>query len=261
MANAVHLAIMRILQPLARLLVSQGVSYGQVSEMLKTAMVRAAFERAKHGPTQQGTTDSTVSVATGIHRKDIKRLREQAPSDPEPLEGTTASQVLAQWLALGTPPPLLMRRKDKAGSSSFDELVEGISTDTRPRSVLEALLARQVVTEREDGLLEVHAERLVLNQDTTEIVNYLGMNVHDHLSVAVSNLTQGSPPMLERCVHFHGISKALAEELHALAQEQAMAGLMAINTTAQSRIKDAKNKGPYRINFGVYFHKGDDREI
>ena len=77
MANAVHLAIMRILQPLARLLVSQGVSYGQVGEMLKTAMVRAAFERAKHGPTQPGTTASTVSVATGIHRKDIKRLREQ----------------------------------------------------------------------------------------------------------------------------------------------------------------------------------------
>ena len=38
-----------------------------------------------------------------------------------------------------------------------------------------------------------------------------------------------------------------------------------ISTDAISKVeellKDAKNKGPYRINFGVYFHKGDDREI
>ena len=49
MSPPVLKALERILAPLAKLLLSQGVTHGQVSEMLKVAMVREALRRS-NGP-------------------------------------------------------------------------------------------------------------------------------------------------------------------------------------------------------------------
>lgn len=265
MPNAIHQAISRVLAPLARLLISQGVSFGQASEMLKAAMVREALQRAQAsddapGGDSRGTpSDSRLSVATGIHRKEIRRLRDQEGSPAGTLEGSTASQVLAKWLALGSPVPLLTRRDGQTQSPSFDDLVQSVSKDIRPRAVLDALLARQVVTEEEDGRLKVHADRLVLNQDLESMAAYLGMNLGDHFSVAVHNLLTEGVPQLDRCVHFHGVSERVVDTLHALAREQAMQALVAVNAAAQELIKEEKNRGDYRFNFGAYFRKEAQR--
>lgn len=261
MPNAIYHAIDRILSPLARLLVSQGVSFGEVSEMLKAAMVREALVRAKSTEAQTGRdanlppSDSRLSIATGIHRKDIKRLRESEGVRPGTLEGSTAAQVLAKWLSLGTPPPLLTRRGSGRQELTFDSLVEAISKDIRPRAVLDELLSREVVTEHEPGQLKVHAERLVINQDLASMAEYLGMNIQDHLAVAVHNFCKEGSPQLDRCTHFHGVSEEAVDRLHTLAREQTMQALLTVNTAAQRLIKHKKNRGSYRFNFGAYFRK------
>jgi hypothetical protein len=265
MPNAIYQAISRVLNPLARLLISQGVSFGQASEMLKAAMVREALQRAldSNDPAGEGgkggPSDSRLSVATGIHRKEVRRLREQEGMMVGALEGSTASQVLARWLALGSPAPMLERRDSHGQHPSFDDLVTSISKDIRPRAVLDELLARQVVTEEEDGQLKVHADRLVLNQDLASMADYLGMNLADHFSVAVQNLLKEGRPQLDRCVHFHGVSEQMADALHTLAREHAMQALVAVNAVAQEMIKDKKNRGNYRLNFGAYFRKEGQR--
>ena len=280
MPNAIYHAIERILLPLARLLVSQGVSYGQVSEMLKAAMVREALARAEsleeqagRGVQEVGATklakparairsnrsvapsDSRICIATGVHRKDVRRLRALKGIPPGVLEGSTAAQVIAKWLSLGSPPPLLKRRGGEGEAASFEALVQSISKDIRPRAVLDELLAREVVTEEADGQLRVHADRLVLNQGLASLAEYLGMNVQDHLAVAVHNLSQEGDAQLDRCVHYHGVSEQVANQLQTLARGQAMQALTTVNNAAQQLIKEKKNRGSYRFNFGAYFRQ------
>ena len=260
MSEAIHIAIIRILGPLARLLIRQGVSFGQVSELLKMAMVNEAIKLSK--PLGQGEaasssnapTDSWISVATGVHRKDVKRIRGEVDPIARPMVGSLASQVTAKWLSMGTPPPTLERKRGSVASKCFDDLVSGLSTDTRPKAILDSLIARGVVSES-DGLLTLHTDRLVLNQEQAELLNYLGMNVHDHLSVAVDNTMGQGEPQLERCVYFHGISASLAQELHQLSKREAMKTLQVVNETAQRAIEKPENRGDYRINLGVYFRQ------
>ena len=122
--------------------------------MLKVAMVGEALRRSNGPSINDGSrikepTDSRLSIATGIHRKDVKRLRSQSGTSGIGNEGNTASQVIARWLAMGNPPPLLTRQpiaKGRSKSAGFDALVQSVSTDIRPRAVLDELLSRGVVS-------------------------------------------------------------------------------------------------------------------
>lgn len=257
-------ALERILTPLAKILLSQGITHGQISEMLKVTMVREAIRRASGEKTVAGRqikdepTDSRISISTGIHRKDVRRLRTQKGPSTTRSEGTTASQVIARWLAMGETPPQLIRQSigsRQAKSVSFDFLVQSVSTDVRPRAVLDELLSRGVVSELTNGQLMIHADRLVMNQDEEVLADYLGMNVQDHFNVAVSNLLKEGEPQLDRCVHFHGISEEMASELHDFAKEQAMQALIAVNSKAQKLAQKESNRGKFRFNFGAYFRK------
>ncbi|MEY3942341.1 MAG: hypothetical protein RLZZ133_31 [Pseudomonadota bacterium] len=263
MSPSVLKALERILAPLAKLLLSQGVTHGQVSEMLKVAMVREALHRANSPSMHDGSrikepTDSRLSIATGIHRKDVKRLRTQTGPSGLGTEGNTASQVIARWLSMGNPPPLLTRQpiaKGRSKSTGFNNLVQSVSTDIRPRAVLDELLSRGVVSEHSDGRLMIHADRLVMNQDEAALADYLGMNLSDHFNVAVTNLLKEGEPQLDRCVHFHGVSENMAAELNEYAKEQAMQALVAVNSKAQKLAQVKRNHGQFRFNFGTYFRK------
>lgn len=251
MPNPLQQALQHILNPLARLMMSQGVSYGQACEMLKIAMVKEAT-------TLDGMdiSDSRVSVKTGIHRKEVKRIKAESGSTRLHAEGSIYSQVLAKWLALGEPPPVLNRIKGLDGQTTFESLVLSISNDVRPRAVLEELLESGVAMETDNETYTLQIDKLIIGQSQASKTRYLGMNIHDHLSVAVNNILETQNPQLERCVFFQGLSDQATKALHDLAEAQAMQALLAVNSAGQQMIEDKQNHGDQRVNFGMYFYKG-----
>src|SRR4051812_27332717 len=62
-----------LFEPIIQLLLAHGVTYPQLAETLKAAFVNIA-SGAVTSPARM--TDSTVAIKTGIHRKDVKRLRD-----------------------------------------------------------------------------------------------------------------------------------------------------------------------------------------
>jgi len=249
-------AIERIFAPLSRLLISTGISYGFAAELLKKTMLREAQSIIRDS--DGNATDSRLSIATGLHRKDIKRLKDELTNDYQSEDISITSQVIAGWMGLTkiknskTPHPL-RRKKTKSSELDFDDLVSSISKDVRSKAVLDELIARGVVTLRDDDFLLLHPEKLTLNQDAASTAKYLGMNVHDHFSVAVNNLIYPNSPQLERCVHYHGLSETAMQKLHDIATKKAMEALIAVNEEAQALIKDPANRGKQRMNFGLYF--------
>ncbi|HSO06604.1 MAG TPA: DUF6502 family protein [Pelomicrobium sp.] len=259
---AVVEAIRRVLEPLGRLCMAHGITYPFLAEMMKEVLVEVADRDFRVGG--ERPTDSRVSLATGVHRKDVRRLRSEAPhaTTPAPAAVTLGSQLVALWTTTpefldsdGRPQPLA-RLASAGGSKSFERLVERVSKDIRPRSVLDEWV-RLGVAHLDD------ADRVCLNVDAfvpahglAEKAYYLGLNVGDHMAAAGHNMgTDGA--FLERSVAYDALSPESVNELAKLAEGTAMAALRAVNARAME-LEELDPPSPEtrcRINFGVYFYR------
>ena len=70
-------AVRRLLRPLVKLLLNYSVQYPALTSLLKQTYVEVATAMPVEGKIQ---TDSRVSLLTGIHRLDVKRLRNEIVS-------------------------------------------------------------------------------------------------------------------------------------------------------------------------------------
>lgn len=252
-------AAQKIFQPMAKLIIRAEITYGEASEILKASLVKSASE--KLGKSNEQITDTRIHLITGVHRKDVRRIRENEENTSDITSNAPlTSQALAKWL--GDPKfqnsdgsPRHLRKKTNETEVGFDELINSISKDVRPKALLDEMLSRKMVSINALGLIEPSLENIIANQPNGESAKYLGMNIHDHLEVAISNLTDTAEKQLERCVHYFGLSEAAVQELENYSKQIGMSALLKINEKAQSLIKDSKNHGNWDTNFGVYSYK------
>lgn len=68
-------ALRRVMRPLVRLMLRKGVTYTMFADLLKEVFVDVAHREFRLDGTVP--TDSRVSLLTGVHRKDVRRLRSE----------------------------------------------------------------------------------------------------------------------------------------------------------------------------------------
>ena len=252
-------ALRSLLRPLVRLLVARGVTCPMLASLLKELYVEVADR--EFGTAGQPPSDSRVTLLTGVHRKDVKRLRAAPAQAGGEIPETVAlgAQIVAAWSARfrdakGRPRPL-PRLESRGGAESFEALVAGVSTDIRARAVLDAWLTLGVAELDEDDRVVLRAAAFVPTRGFDEKVFYLGHNVGDHVAAAAHNLLGGRPPFVERSVHYDSLDSASVERLAALAEQTGMKALQAVNREAMSaEARDRKSGAPKRrITFGIYF--------
>ncbi len=250
--------VLRVLQPLVRLLVRNGVTYPVLAAALKRVFLDAArAELAERGMAQ---TDSAVTLLCGVHRRDVRNLsRAEAETPPPPSPLGLAAQVVARWMnepgcqdAKGKPLPL-----PRSGAAvCFDALVASVSRDVRPRAVLDELLRLGVATEDERGVV-LEGAGYAPRQGLEEMAWLMAANLHDHAAAAVANL-QGDRKLLEQAVFVDRLSEASASHLHEVSKLAWQQALKAVMQQAQERF-DADAPLPttrprHRARFGVYFY-------
>ena len=137
-------ATRRLMRPLVRLMMLSGVTFPLLAEAIRQLFVEIAAEDVLTNPKTR--TDSCISLLTGVHRKEIRRLRQMPPADNATPGGVTlVSQIVTRWTGTarfvdpdGRPRILPRSSNEKLDSNpSFDELVESVTTDVRPRAVLD----------------------------------------------------------------------------------------------------------------------------
>ena len=258
MSSKVLKAIEYLLFPLVRLVIARSISYGSLTDIIKFVMVKEAEQQLKLKSTET-ISDSRISIVTGIHRREVKRVRGMKVNDVSIYEPSLASKVVARWagekqLQSKNGPKPLPRKKLTDKDFDFDDQVTSINTDVRPRVVLEELINRGLITVNENDDLQLHPEKLALKQDQEETLHYLSLNIHDHLATAVQNLSNLDNKQLDRCVHYHGLNTEAIDKLSTLAEKHAMEALVAINKEALALSNDPQYKGDQRMNFGTYFY-------
>ena len=269
-------ALRQALRPLLRVMLARGITLPYLTELIKSLLVEVAERdfRLDNKP----VTDSRVSLLTGVHRKDVNRLRrgnDVADSDidrPPPVVSLGA-QLVAQWLgdpqflnAEGQPLPL-PRNVSEGGPQSFEALVAGINSDIRSRVVLDEWLRLGVVNIDDQRRVCLNTQAFVPARGFDEKAFYFGHNLHDHAAAAAHNLLGQEPPFLERSLHFNGLSAGAVAELAAQSKKLGMQALVAVNKAAVAR--EAREKGAenpdtvaavvlaeplQRMTFGIYFY-------
>lgn len=266
-------AVAKVLRPLARLAIDHGLQLPAVIDLLKKALVEEAMQtyalEGKEG--KKGSSDTRISLLTGVHRKDVRRLRteaEQEQSIPLPML-PLAAVVVARWISdprfLNTDQtarPLARTPKHRQeGLPDFTMLVAEVSKDVGARAVLDELIRLGAVDTGDDGLVRLKSHGFVPKDGLRESFHFLADNVSEHLSAAVHNMnpyrqSNDMPPKLEQCIFSHNLSREQVDELHNLARNlwsKSLQPFLEAATVAEQRSQSSPEP-LYQIRFGVYFN-------
>jgi hypothetical protein len=140
-----------VLGPLAALCLRFGLKLQDLIEAAKGALVHSAAERLASEGTLARTT--ALSLMTGVHRKDVDRIRRDAP--PPQSTNNLLMKIMGLWqdhpdfrTKAGLPRVL----SDSDDNDEFGALVRTISKEINPRSVLRELERISAVERTPRGL-------------------------------------------------------------------------------------------------------------
>ena len=254
-------AVSLLCKPLIRLLIEKGVTFPQFRELIKELYVEMAdthFSLDDKKP-----SDSRIFVLTGVHRKDIKRIRQLETQQNQTIvsSASMSGEIIARWVSMpeyldnkGTPMPLLKIKKNN--ESEFDQLVSSVNKDVRPKVILEEWLRLNIV-HMEDDYVVLNQSAFVTNKEFNEMAYYLGHNVHDHIASCVNNIMDEDNPMMERSVYYASLTEDSVNKLRAISNKKGNELLQNLNKHAIKFYDEDKHKNDasYRIRLGVYWYQ------
>ncbi|MEO1018311.1 MAG: DUF6502 family protein [Pseudomonadota bacterium] len=254
-----------ILRPLVKAMIANGLTLPTLVATLKGVFVDVAEKEFQLDG--KPLTDSRISMLTGVHRKDVRALRQAESSIGSP-RGGVAATVVGRWL--GDPrflddtghPRMLQRQSTTQSPVSFEGLVAEVSTDIRARTVLDELLRQELVeVDSKTDQIRLLAEAFLPQPGSEALFEFYRLNLHDHLAAATENLLhqENTPPFFERAVYYDGLSPESVDELEEDANLQGLQLLQDLNAKALSRQRrDRTHEGPRRrIRVGLYVYHED----
>jgi hypothetical protein len=254
-------ALRRVLYPLVRLMLARGITYTYLADLLKGVFVEVAEREFSIAGKAQ--TDSRISLLTGVHRKDVRRLRglDESSREEVPPSVSLGAQLVAAWTGLPAyqdpsgGPRRLPRLARSGGDLSFEGLVASVSKDIRSRAVLDEWLRLGVVNLNENDEVVLDTAAFVPQRGFEEKAFYFAHNLHDHVAAAAHNLLGEGQPWLERSVHYDSLSADSIAKLREVATTTGMDMLLDLNRRAMVLEEQDSQAGHPRRRFtcGIYF--------
>jgi len=252
------------MRPLVRFFITHSIPFPFFSDLVRGVYVEVADN--EFPVTGKRQTDSRITLLTGVHRKDVKRLRAQRHRVLRPSRAASlGSQLIARWTTLpeyldAQGQPLPLPRLAQSGTPSFESLVRSLNTDIRPRVVLDEWLRLGIAHLDEQDSVWLNVQAFIPPPGSEEMAYYFGRNLHDHVAAAVHNMLGKPEPFLERSVNYNNLSPAAVKELTELAQQRGMQVLQELNARALQlqRLDSGQPGASHRINFGLYLFTEDE---
>ncbi len=253
-------AVLRLLRPLVRILLRNGVSYQTFSDLIKWIYVDVAGKEFSIKGRKQ--SNSRVSVITGLSRKEVMRIRQLSrPDDRVSTEKyNRAARVLAAWRrekdfldAKGKPAPLPMT----GPGVTFSQLVKRFSGDMPVRATLDELVRVNAVEQLEDGRVCLLTRAYVPERNDADKLNILGTDVAHLISTIDHNLKPGSiGPLFQRKVAYDNLPDEVINEFRKHSAKRAQTLLESLDRWLAQRDRDVnptvKGSGRNRAGLGVY---------
>ncbi len=188
-----------LLGPLIRILLRQGISYAEFSEIAKAVYVEVALKDFKVAGRK--ATRTRVAVMSGLTRKEVKRVIDEAVKDQyEPKSKfSRLGRVLVGWHTdtdftgpYGLPLEL-QYETNNPGEPTFAELVKRHSGDMSPRSILDELIRVSAVRETDVGWYRVLRREYITDAQGRDTFERTGFIVRNFVNTVDFNMTKSAP--------------------------------------------------------------------
>jgi len=254
------LAVRRVLRPLVRILLRNGVPHRVFADYAKQAYVDVATR--EFGVPGRKKSVSRVSLLTGLTRKEVARLWKQEDATPPGVERyNRAARVIGTWLrerefldARGRPAALPFDGAER----SFTQLVRRAGGDVPARAVLDELLRVDAVVQLKNGRLRLVTRAYVPRSGEEEKLGILGTDVSDLISSIDHNLTE--PPeeaFFQRKVAYDNLVADCLPELRKRSGRKGQHLLEELDRFMSRHDRDAnpraRGKGRHRAVLGIYY--------
>jgi len=184
-----------LLVPLVRILLRNGISFNEISEVVKGAYARvAATDFAVPG---RPMSYSRLSITTGIARRDFDRVLGEEDRLRRALESNASgiANVLQGWHndpeymgPYGFPRDLAFTR-EAGGGPSFEDLVARYASDIHPQLMLEELMRVAAATiAEESGMIHVLKRTFIPEQMAPELIEVFARGVRRYVETIDHNI-------------------------------------------------------------------------
>lgn len=254
-------AALRLLRPLVRLLLRNGVSYSTFSDLVKWVYVDVAGKEFGIKGRKQST--SRVSVITGLSRKEVLRVRRlSSPEDRVSTEQyNRAARVIAAWRrerdfldGKGMPAPLPMT----GSGATFSGLVKRFSGDVPVRATLDELIRVGAVERSKDGKVRLLTRAYIPEKSDADKLHILGTDVA-HLISTIDHNLKSEPILLrfQRKVAYDNLPDDVLPQFRKLSGKKAQALLESLDRWLAQHDRDinpaVKGSGRNRAGLGAFY--------
>ena len=255
-------AVTEAVRPFVRRLLDRGIALGEVEARLRELWVDVAESELERAGTP--ASDSRIALMTGVHRKEVRRLRRGAtgagsPGSPRLHRLTT---LISRWEAFagrdadGKLRPLPYQAGRSPG---FSTLARQVTTDLAPRVLLDELLrtgaARMLDGDRVELLTDSFVPRAadddrlqILAEDPAELVETMLRNV----------LGEDEGPLLQRKVYYDNLGRDGSQKLRTEMRREGERFLARVNRLLARYDRDRNPRAPggerFTAGVGVYYY-------
>lgn len=255
-------AIIRLLRPLIKIALRNGLSYQAYSELVKWTYVDVAGE--EFAIPGRKVSKSRIAVITGLTRREVDRLVRMPHPRDQPIDArrNRAARVLSGWAEDadfhtkdGNPADLPVDRED--GEASFAEVVRRYSGNQPTRAVLDELV-RVGSVERVDKelvrLIKPYYEPTIGEREP-QVIAIMGAAVRDLLGTLDHNMQSNPGKLLFQGEVYEKIPPQAVEEIrqHLSKQCDVFANKMdGYLTSKASQTDDSPEQDDVRMGIGLY---------
>ena len=262
-------ALYRIFRALARAALRRGLPYDAVADVARRAFVNVAQGEFTIPGRKQSA--SRVSVLTGIHRKEVRRVLASRPEETADAAQwvTCAASVVTGWRR----DPQFTDRKGlpialpfEGGSLSFVELVRRYGLGDAPaRAGLDELERVGAVERTNDRRIKLVATAYVPEVASPTALAILGTDVADLIATIDHNLSsETGKGYFQRKVAYDNLPEEALAEIRARVEKEALSVLEKLDRTIARQDRDSNPKvsgtGRKRAMVGIYYRENDVTE-
>ncbi len=249
---------MKVLRPLIRVLLRNGVSCGSFEELARKTYVDEAYAIGKKN--QQKTTVSSVSAQTGLSRKEVKRLNDLEQTQRTDVEQkyNRAVRVISGWVnedrftdAQGNAKALPLSDED----GSFAALVKQYSGDITTKAMLDLLLNAECI-KVEDNMAHLIKQAYVPGKDSEEIIRILGTDTSELLNTIDHNLTdENNNKRYQRKVSSALLNKNAIDKFKKLSNKQSQVLLEQLDAWITEHEVEPDDENASYVSLGIYYYE------